>query len=547
MTNMEKMCMDNEISRRGFLAITGGAVAAASLATSCVGRPKPAATRPNIVLIMVDDMGYSDLGCYGGEIPTPNIDNLAENGIKFTQFYNTARCCPTRASLLTGLHPHQTGIGGMTNSPKKENDISKSEYGYTGFLNRDCVTIAEVLKPAGYHTYMTGKWHLGYHAQDRWPLQRGFDRFYGINAGAASYLDPQPPRGLSYGNTPVQPEGDNYYTTDAFTDYAVKFMEEQQDDKPFFLYLAYNAPHWPLHAKEEDTKLFLDKYGCGWDELRLKRHAHQLDMGLLDKKWPLSDRDPGVRPWNVLSEQEKRELEYRMAVYAAQIYAVDYNVGKVVDALKKMNKLDNTLLIFLDDNGGCPEPWTDKGGGDFSDINDPAKSGSISYGQGWANASNTPFRRFKTELYEGGMSTPLIVHWPDRIVSQQGKMTDAVGYLLDIMPTVLEVSGAEYPTEFNGHKIHPLEGQSLMPAFETGNLKQHEWMFWEHVNGNAVRWGKWKAVKPKDGGDDTWELYDVEADRTETRNLATEQPEVFEKLKAEWHEWAVRCHVVPKS
>lgn len=538
----EKLRMYNTMNRRRFLALAG-----ATVASSCTGIMPAATRRPNIVLIMVDDMGYSDLGCYGGEIPTPNIDRLAENGLKFTQFYNTARCCPTRASLMTGLHPHQTGVGGMTNSPKREKDISKSEYGYTGFLNRDCVTIAEVLKSAGYHTYMTGKWHLGYHAGDRWPLQRGFDRFYGINAGACSYLDPQPPRGLSFGNTPVQPEGENYYTTDAFTDYAVKFMEEQTDDRPFFLYLAYNAPHWPLHAKEEDIAQFVGKYTCGWDELRLQRHARQLEMGLLDRTWRLSDRNPGARAWTELSAQEKKELGYRMAVYAAQIYAVDYNVGKVVNALKKLGKMDDTLILFLDDNGGCPEPWTDRGGGKFSDINNPEKSGSISYGQGWANASNTPFRKFKTDIYEGGISTPLIAHWPNRIVSQKGKTTDAVGYLLDIMPTVLDITGAEYPAEYGGHKIHPLEGQSLMPALDTGKLEQHEWMFWEHISGNAVRWGRWKAVKPKKHGEEAWELYDVVADRTETRNLAADHPEIFEKLKNKWHEWAKRCHVVPKS
>ncbi len=524
------------------------------MATGCFLNPRSSRAksdeRPNIVLVMVDDMGYSDIGCYGGEIPTPNIDRLAAEGLRFTQFYNTARCCPTRASLLTGLHPHQTGIGGMTNSPKKKPDDKKNPYGYQGYLNRDCVTIAEALRPAGYHTYMAGKWHLGQHAQDRWPLQRGFERYYGIIAGASSYFNPQPPRGLTYGNEPVQPEGENYYTTDAFTDYAVKFMREQKDDNPFFLYVAYNAPHWPLQAKEEDIKKFAGKYAFGWDEMRLRRHAKQLEMGLLKKKWKLSDRDWGARSWNKLDEKELKELTYRMAVYAAQIYCVDYNVGKIVRTLKQLGKLDNTLILFLTDNGGCPEPWTDKGGGKLTDINDPANSGAVSYGQGWANASNTPFRRFKTELYEGGISTPLIAHWPKRIASQKGKLTDAVGYLIDLMPTFLEVAEAQYPARHKGHKIHPLEGQSLTPAFMTGRLRQHEWVFWEHQGGNAVRQGKWKALYPKrveKGKTKDWELYDLEADRTETRNLASEKPEILKKLVDKWNAWAKRCHVLPKQ
>jgi arylsulfatase len=534
------------ITRRDFLkkaALTTAALSPLSASAMTALRPKQ---QPNIVLIMVDDMGYSDIGCYGSEIPTPNIDRLAQNGLSFNQFYNTARCCPTRASLMTGLHPHQTGIGGMTNTPKKEKDITTTPYGYTGFLNRDCVTIAEVLKGAGYHTYMSGKWHLGYHAKDRWPMQRGFDRFYGINAGACSYFWPHDGRNISYNNEFVEIERDSdYYTTDVFTDYAIKFLNEQKDDNPFFLYLAYNAPHWPLHAKEEDIEKFKGKYSMGWDKLRLQRHAKQLEMGILDKNWKLSDRDPGARPWDQLSKKEQKELAYRMEVYAAQVYAVDYNVGKLIKSLKAQDKLDNTLILFLSDNGGCPEPWTDKGGGKLEDINDPENSGAVSYGQGWANASNTPFRRFKVELHEGGISTPLIAHWPTVVKSQKGKITDAVGYLIDIMPTVLDITGASYPHKYNGNKIHPLNGQSLLPALKTGKVKQHEWMFWEHMDGYAVRWGKYKALKHKDK--ETWELYDLKTDRTETNDLASQNPEILEKLKTKWLEWANSYHVFPKE
>ena len=494
---------------------------------------------------MVDDMGYSDIGCYGGEIPTPNIDRLAANGLRFSQFYNTARCCPTRASLMTGLHPHQTGIGGMTNSPTKQRDVETTPYGYHGFLNRDCVTIAEVLKPAGYHTYMAGKWHLGYHKEDRWPLQRGFERYYGIIAGACSYLWPHGDRGITRDNEPIEIEkGSGYYTTDAFAENAIKFVEEQKDDKPFFLYLAFNAPHWPLHAKEEDTSKFVGKYTCGWDELRKQRRRRMIEMGLIKEQWGLSPRDRGARAWDKLTDKQKEQLDYRMAVYAAQIHCVDYNIGELVETLKKQGKLDNTLILFLSDNGGCAEPYKDLGGGKFEDINNPDKGGAISYGQGWANASNTPFRRFKVWVNEGGMSTPLIAHWPAVISGQKGRITDCVGYLPDIMATLVEVTGAEYPKRHNGRKIHPLEGRSLATAFGGKEPEPHEWMFWEHMGHCAVRHGKWKALQ--EFRSEKWELYDIEADRCEMKDLAGEHPEITARLAAKWHEWAKRCHVVPK-
>lgn len=500
--------------------------------------------RPNIVLILVDDMGHSDIGCYGGEIDTPCIDQLAADGLRFGQFYNTARCCPTRASLLTGLHPHQTGIGGMTNSPQNERDVETTPRGYHGFLNRSCVTIAEVLKEAGYHTYMSGKWHLGYHKKERWPLQRGFERYYGIISGASSYFKPHPPRGLTLDNEHIDPEGENYYTTDAFTDYAIRYIEEQEDDNPFFLYLAYNAPHWPLHAKEEDIKKFVGRYTCGWDELRKQRHKRMIEMGLVKEEWGLSPRDSGARAWDELTDEQKTQLDYRMAVYAAQIHCVDYNVGRVVETLKKNGQLDNTLILFLSDNGGCAEPYKDLGGGDFKDINNPEKWGAISYGQGWANASNTPFRLFKVWVNEGGMSTPLIAHWPDIIEKQDCRINHDASYLLDIMPTILEISGAEYPTQYSNHNIPQLEGRSLAPAFGGDSLIPHEWMFWEHVNHCAVRHGKWKALQ--EFGAEEWELYDMEADRCELNNLAEVHPEILKKISDKWHEWSRTHAVVPK-
>ncbi len=523
------------MTRRRFLST----LAAPALAAQA------SAARPNIVVILVDDMGFSDIGCYGSEIPTPNIDRLADNGLRFRQFYNTARCCPTRASLLTGLHPAQTGVGGMTNTPKAE-DNDRGVDGFQGYLNQHCVTMAEVLRDAGYHTYMSGKWHLGYHDVSRWPLRRGFERYYGIIAGASSYFDPQWPRGLARGNQKVQPEGDSYYTTDAFTDYAVRFLEEQSDDDPFFLYLAYNAPHWPLHAKQQDIRKFVGKYRRGWDELRIERWRRMIEIGVVEESWGLSERDPGARAWDELTVEQQEQLDYRMAVYAAQISCIDQNVGKLLDSLERSDKLDDTLILFLSDNGGCAEPYTDLGGQDFSRINDPSVSGNVSYGQGWANASNTPFRLFKVWLHEGGVSTPLIAHWPAQTREQRGRVSDEPGYLIDLMATVLEVSGAEYPRKRNGDWIHPIEGKSLTPVFRTGARERHEWMFWEHVNHCAVRKGDWKAIQDlREEGE--WELYDVRRDRCEMHDRAAERPELVAEMAREWYAWAWRTRVFPRG
>ncbi|MEY3895380.1 MAG: Arylsulfatase, partial [Verrucomicrobiota bacterium] len=347
-----------------------------------------AVEKPNIVLIMADDMGFSDIGCYGSEIPTPNLDGLAANGLRFTQFYNSARCSPTRAALLTGLHPHQAGMGRLA-----EETIGVKTQGpdaYLGHLNNRSVTLAEVLRPAGYKTYMAGKWHLGQRDESKWPLQRGFDRYYGILSGAASYFKPDGLRGLTLDNQQLPaPAGPDYYTTDSFTDFAIKTVNEHQGEAPFFLYLSFNAPHWPLHARDEDIKKFIGKYRAGWDKIRSARHTKMIGQGIVKQEWPLSDRDSEARAWDNLSEQEKTDLDYRMAVYAAQIHRMDWNIGRLVATLKQRGELENTLLFFLSDNGGCAEPYTDLGGHAQSKINDPANSSSVSYGTGWANASNT--------------------------------------------------------------------------------------------------------------------------------------------------------------
>lgn len=506
------------------------------------------AQKPNIILIMADDMGFSDIGCFGSEIPTPNLDKLAQKGVRFSQFYNTARCCPTRASLLTGLFQHQTGIGMMSEDPNsRENGQDKNDFGvdgYRGYLNHQCATIAEVLKPAGYHTYMAGKWHVGMHGEEKWPLQRGFERYYGILAGACSYLKPTGGRGLTENNTKLAaPEGE-YYTTDAFTENAIHFIQEQKDEKPFFLYLAYNAPHWPLQAKKEDYEKFVGKYLKGWDALREERYQRQKELGIFDREIPLSPRDPRVRAWSEVSDSQKKESDFRMAVYVAQVSCIDQNIGKLVETLTKMQKLENTLIIFLSDNGACAEPYAEFGGGKFEDINNPAISGAVSYGIGWANLSNTPFYEYKVKSYEGGLSAPFIACWPQKIKKSASKIVHQPAYLIDVMPTLIEAAGAQYPkTHPDGTTLFPLEGNSLISEFVKGKGTPHEYLFWEHSGHSAIRKGDWKAVK--EVAKTEWELYDLRIDRGEQTNVAKSHPELVKELNDKWYEWANSHQVLP--
>ena len=504
-----------------------------------------ASDRPNIVLIMVDDMGWSDIGCYGGEIPTPNIDRLAKGGLRFKQFYNTGRCCPTRASLLTGLYPHQAGVGQMAEDPEKPDQFHWGTPGYQGFLNRQCVTLAEVLKTSGYRTYMTGKWHVGMNSAEKRPLGRGFDHYYGVVAGATSYLKPKDGRNVWRDDTQLAPPTDpDYYTTDAFTDEGIKFLKEQKSDDPFFWYLAYNAPHWPLQAKGKDIAMFKDTYKIGWDKIRQQRLDRQIKMGLIDPKWGFSERDSRVRPWEKLSKAEKDTVSYRMAVYAAQVYAVDYNVGKVLDYLESKKLMDNTMIIFLADNGACAEFYDELGSGPFSYINNPRYS-SVSYGIGWANASNTPFFEYKVKPYEGGIATPMIVHSPKLPKSRQGKFTNEVGHIIDFMPTLAEVGGATYPKTFHdGQKIKPMQGLSLMGVIERDESIKREWLFWEHQGYCAVRKGDFKMVKKIE--DPAWQLFDLKNDRTERNDIAIQKPNLVKEMDQKWNEWANSHQVFPK-
>lgn len=493
------------------------------------------AARPNIIVILVDDMGFSDIGCYGSEIPTPNLDRLAAGGLRFTQFYNTGRCCPTRASLLTGLYSHQTGIGHMME------DRGEPFPGYRGRLNDSCVTMAEVLRPAGYFTIMTGKWHVGQQAGVV-PWKRGFDRT--LTAPAGGFYQPTSPRAQVFLNGEEIPAGDprlpaHWYSTDLWTDFGIKFIDEARAaQKPFFLYLAHNAPHFPLQAPAEDIARFRGKYRQGWDKLREDRYARQKQLGLIDPAWAMSPRTETIKLWATLSAQEKDRFDQIMAVYAACVYRMDLAIGRLVAALRERGVLENTLILFMSDNGGNAES-----GPNGRTEGDPTQATSIWYcGESWANLENTPFRRYKHFNHEGGISTPLIAHWPAGIPAK-GEFRSQPGHLIDVMATVVDVAGARYPDTFDGHAILPREGRSLVPAFRDQPI-QRDALYWEHEGNAAVRVGDWKLVRFGRGG--AWELYNLKTDRTELHNLAASDPARAAELKAKWDAWAQRAHVTPE-
>lgn len=529
-----------------------------------------AVTRPNIVIMMADDMGYSDIGSYGGEIDTPNLNQLAAEGVRFTQFYNTARCCPTRASLITGLYPHQAGIGHMMEDRGLE--------GYRGNLNRNCVTIPEVLKLGGYATYMSGKWHVTRHIgpdgpKFNWPRQRGFDRFFGTIHGAGSFYDPN---SLTLDNTQIPP-GNDFYYTDAISDHAAGYIREhsaRSPEQPFFLYVAFTSPHWPMHAKPAEIAKYKGRYDSGWDALRAERHRRMIEMGLVNPKWALSPRDRKSPAWE---NAELKDWETRlMEVYAAMIDTMDQGIGRIVQSLKDTGQFENTLILFLADNGGCAEGMGR--GKEFTPRPDdpvqpmrpdelqkemipkftrdgyPVRQGKgvmagppdtyIGYGLSWANASNTPFREYKHWVHEGGISSPLIAHWPEGVKrSRQGQFEAQPAHLIDLMATCVDVSGVEYPRENGGERIHPYEGVSLRSAFNGDPLKRTEPIFWEHEGNRALREGKWKLVAKGPAG--SWELYDLEADRTELNDLTGQFPDQVRSLAEKWETWARRANVLP--
>ena len=531
-------------------------------------------SRPNVIIVMADDMGWSDIGCYGSEIETPNLDRLAKNGLRFTQFYNTGRCCPTRASLLTGTYPHQAGIGHMMNDTGLP--------GYKGDLGSDVQTIAEVLKPAKYSTYLSGKWHVTpkIHpgsSQHNWPRQRGFDRFYGTIHGAGSFFDPN---SLTRQNTLISPYADpeyqpkEFFYTDAINDHATRFISEHKGNNPFFLYIAHTAPHWPMHALPEDIEKYKGRYDEGWEVIRAARYQRQLEMGLIDPKWKLSPRD--AEPW---SEAKNKEWEIRlMEVYAAMVDRLDQGLGRVIEALEKREMMDNTLILFIADNGGCAEGMGRKEGIQYKDsdpeVLKPMKATDLQmdmiprrtregvvmkqgtevmpggadtyhgYGRAWANVSNTPFREYKHWVHEGGIGTPLVAHWPKGIAPQlRGKFEHQPAHLIDLMATCVDLGQAEYPKEANGQKIVPMQGVSLKPAFSGKKLGRENPIFWEHEGNRAIRIGKWKLVAK--GANGAWELYDLNADRSELNDLSEKHQERTKEMADRWEAWAIEAKAKP--
>lgn len=504
------------------------------LSASALGWPTNRCTlqaddRPNVIVILVDDMGFSDIGCYGGEIETPNLDRLAADGIRYTQFYNAGRCCPTRASLMTGRHPHQVGIGHMTESPGKPLGITGP---YQGFLNDHCTTIAEVLKSAGYHSLMVGKWHLGFADKNNWPLQRGFDRYFGGVSGAFNYFKPGGDRQLVSGNEVVKP-ADDFYATDTFTERAIDFIDEATNDNedPFFLYLAYNAPHWPLNAKWEDFQKYKGKYTGGWSELAARRLAKQKRIGLFDQEvTPAKMVGPD---WQSLSADKRDDLDSIMAAYAGCIDSIDQNIGRLVDHLRETEKLDNTMILFLSDNGACQEGGM-LGKGSTEMVRNPPleTTAGVRLGMAWANACNTPFRLYKHFVHEGGACTPMIAHWPQGIAEDlRGTFNRHYAYLPDVMATCLELGEAKYPSN-----LPPHVGRSLKESFRDADSAVHdETLFWEHEGNAAARDGRWKLVREYKK---PWELYDLSVDRTESQDLSETYPDKRQEMIESWESWA---------
>ena len=507
------------------------------------------AQKPNIIVILVDDMGYSDLGCFGSEINTPNLDNLASNGLRFRQFYNSGRCCPTRASLISGLNPHQAGMGHMAGTGL----ITEQSDSYLGYLNNNCVTLAEVLNANGYFTGMLGKWHLS-GSTSVFPHMRGFERSY--MGGGFYYLKDYA------GNHTIKIDGvnsstggdsdpDNWYSSYKFAEWGNKYIDEAiSSDKPFFIYLAFNAPHFPITAPDTVISKYRGRYSEGWSELRKERYARQKSMGLINDNYILPPDDDSYEVWSQLTTTQKLEQDSIMATYAACVEVMDQSVGRVVDHLKEKGVLDNTLILFLSDNGGNAEGLSSGLGSNVGSGPIGTATSYLRCGRGWANALNTPFREYKHYIHEGGIHTSFIAHWPNGI-STKGEFRDQPAHLIDIMPTLVEVSGATYPTTYNGNAIQPMEGVSLVPAFNNQSLER-DTLYWEHEANRGIRIGDMKCVAKVDpvrqflpADHDRWELYNLSVDPTEMNNLAIQNPQKLNEMITCWEKWAGEKKILP--
>ena len=534
------MSKPNFLNRREFLALSA---AATGLAAS-------SRRRPNILLIVADDLGYSDLGCYGGEIATPVLDSLAKHGLRFLQFYTTARCCPSRASLLTGQYPHKVGVGHLVT------DLGHP--GYRGRLSENAATLAEVLKPAGYRTFMSGKWHVG--TPD--PTQHGFEQYFGTLISAQSFWDASQYLRLPQGSRMRSYAPDAFYGTDALTDYALEFLADARTtpQQPWFLYLAFNSPHFPLQARPADIARYRTRYTSGWDVLRAERLARMKRLRLVSRGTRLSPRSQYTNhgetitadnpAWSSLPEDRRADLAMRMAIYAAMVDRMDQNIGRVMADLRTAGELDDTLILFLSDNGACAE-WDPFGFDVSSSANnvlhrgdDLARMGSRgtyhSVGSGWANASNTPWRMYKHYSHEGGISTPCIAHWPAGF-RRRNAMESTPAHLIDLMPTIVEAAGAEYPQRLGARQIPPMAGISLLPALR-GEALPERTLYFEHEGTRAVREGRYKLTALRGG---PWKLYDMERDRTELDDLAGQQPQRVASLAKKWDTWAAENQVTP--
>lgn len=514
------------------------------------------AQRPNIMLIVVDDMGYSDLQCFGGEVQSPSLNSLAEDGSRFTQFFNCGRSCPSRASLLTGCYPHEVGITGMGLS-----------------LTRNCVTVAEALKNAGYHTGMSGKWHLSrtqgignnndqmlwlshqgffdrpFSDINTYPCNRGFDEHWGTIWGVSDHFDPF---SLVHNEQPVFTDGipDGFYYADFVADKAIDMLDDYaKDDDPFFMYVAFQEPHWPVQAKQSDIDKYKGVYDDGWDALRQRRYDKMVEMGLIDPAQTPNAPNMSNRPWN--NESNKAWQSANMEVHAAMVDCVDQNIGRIIAELKAKGMYENTLIVFSSDNGASSENYNI---GDFDRhnmtrdgemvIHDAAvPGGQLSYnylGTGWAGAVNTPFRYWKTQSFHGGVAAPTIIKWPESMHAEKNTIVNEPCNFIDFMPTCLDVAGAAYPTTYNGNKIQPIadEARSLVPMAKAGAKWDTERiMFWEHENGKAVRTPDWRLTMHTNGNGG-WQLFDMHNDYSETTNVASEHPEVVKDLRRKWNVWA---------
>lgn len=494
--------------------------------------------RPNILLIMADDMGYSDLGCYGSEISTPNLDGLATSGVAFRHFYNTARCCPTRASLLTGLYPHEAGMGAMVSSVNSD----PKPGAYQGYLNDQCLTLAELLQPAGYATYMSGKWHVG-EKPEYWPTKRGFDKYFGLISGGSSYYEivtDQPRvRQMAYNDQPWTPPKEGFYMTDALSDSASSFLLQhlsQKSDQPFFMYLAYTAPHWPLHALPEDIARYQGRYDGGWETLQEERYLRMQKEGMIDTSFQLPPWEEDIPEWN--QRDTSLHWERRMEVYAAMIDRMDQGLGRVFETLQSNDAWENTLVIFLSDNGGSPENITGR------KLNDPdveiGLPGSYAaYRKPWSIASNTPFRRYKRHVEEGGIASPLLLHWPKGIDATDERI-DTYAHVVDIYPTITELAQANYPDS-----VRSLRGTNLLPIVKGEAELSSRPLFWEHIGHQAMRQGKWKIVSKAPAYQ--WSLYDMQQDPTELNDVSAEFPKVLNQMSQTYEEWAEEVEVEKRA